>query len=203
MDLELDQQKGLVRITEGELKLVRDNFQDGVAKIVDFGANRVLLQTEIAHLKHNIAGLDEKINDLNILIESLRDSSSRWEATSVDLELKLAELRKMLNAKRLEHDGLKTSTSQRIEHLETKLATNDQILEKQILQVDELETRNAQLLEVQVENRKTIADLGNKINFLQSDLNVKIEEYKTVYEKRKVLVTLNNDLKLELKNLKR
>jgi len=69
--------------------------------------------------------------------------------------------------------------------------------------VDELETRNAQLLEVQVENRKTIADLGNKINFLQSDLNVKIEEYKTVYEKRKVLVTLNNDLKLELKNLKR
>jgi len=91
MDLELDKQKNLVKIHEEELKLVRQNFEDGVTKITDYGTNRLVLLKQIENLKNTIHALDQKISELDLVIQTLRDTSSRWEATSIDLELKLDE----------------------------------------------------------------------------------------------------------------
>jgi len=56
-------------------------------------------------------------------------------------------------------------------------------------------------MDVQVENRKTITALANKIDFLEGDVEAKQEEYKVIYEKRQKLVRENNQLKLDIKHL--
>lgn len=110
----------MVKVHESELALVRTNFEDGVTKIIDFGENRDMLMKEIDKLNGNIEALDAKIAQLNALIDSLRDSSTRWEGQCIDLEGKLGEQRKMYNSKRLELEGLKESTKDQIAHLTKK-----------------------------------------------------------------------------------
>lgn len=121
------------------------------------------------------------------MIDRLRNSNNQKEEHAIELEGKLAEVRKLYNHKRIEHEALQKSQADSKAYLEKQVDATNNRCERLQQDLEEEERKLMVANEVALANRKIISEQTNRITFLECDLEVKMTELHALREERERL----------------